>query len=324
MVGLGLATPGNLLLFTFLIGAAGALTVPAWQAVVTQLVPKEDLPPAIAANSVGVNIVAPSARRSAARSSPPWALPRRSGSTPCPISASSAPCCGGGESDIAHALPAERFGRRMTAGLRYARHNPHLRATLVRAVGFFLFASAYWALLPLVARTQIAGGPGFYGVLLGVIGAGAVSGAFLLPWLKARLGPDRLMAVGRARPGDGDGALRHCPRAARSRLWRARSPARHGSPSLATLSVSAQVALPDWVRGRGLALVHDGVLRLPDARQRGLGRGRGAASDCRRRIFSPLPAPSLAIPLTWRWKLQTGAGHRPDAVDALAGADHSP
>ena len=56
MVGLGLATPGNLLLFTFLIGAAGALTVPAWQAVVPRLVPKDDLPPAIAANSVGVNI----------------------------------------------------------------------------------------------------------------------------------------------------------------------------------------------------------------------------------------------------------------------------
>ena len=40
IVGLGLATPGNLLLFTFLIGAAGAMTVPAWQALVTYLVPK--------------------------------------------------------------------------------------------------------------------------------------------------------------------------------------------------------------------------------------------------------------------------------------------
>ena len=40
MVGLGLATPANLLLFTFLIGAAGAMTVPAWQAVVPQLVPR--------------------------------------------------------------------------------------------------------------------------------------------------------------------------------------------------------------------------------------------------------------------------------------------
>src|ERR1700678_3572956 len=56
MVGLGLATPLNLLVSTFLIGAAGALTIPAWQAVVPPLVPKSDLHPAIAANSVGVNI----------------------------------------------------------------------------------------------------------------------------------------------------------------------------------------------------------------------------------------------------------------------------
>jgi len=56
MVGFGLATPGNLLLSTFLIGAAGALTVPAWQSVVPLLVPRDDLPAGIAANSVGVNI----------------------------------------------------------------------------------------------------------------------------------------------------------------------------------------------------------------------------------------------------------------------------
>ena len=56
MVGFGLATPGNLLLFTLLLGAAGALTGPAWQAVVPLLVPRDDLPAGIAANSVGVNI----------------------------------------------------------------------------------------------------------------------------------------------------------------------------------------------------------------------------------------------------------------------------
>ena len=56
MVGFGLATPGNLLLSTFLIGAAGALTVPAWQSVVPLLVPRDDLPAGITANSVGVNI----------------------------------------------------------------------------------------------------------------------------------------------------------------------------------------------------------------------------------------------------------------------------
>jgi MFS family permease len=56
IVWLGLVTPGNLLLFTFLIGVGGALTAPAWQAIVPQLVPKEDLHPAVAANSVGVNV----------------------------------------------------------------------------------------------------------------------------------------------------------------------------------------------------------------------------------------------------------------------------
>jgi Transmembrane secretion effector len=77
-------------------------------------------------------------------------------------------------------LPAEPFGQAVLTGLRYARFSPPLLATMSRAAGFSLFASAYWALLPLVAREQIAGGPALYGVLLGVIGASAVGGAFFL------------------------------------------------------------------------------------------------------------------------------------------------
>src|SRR4029077_19535726 len=56
MVTLDLATPTNLLVFTFLIGAFSALTAPAWQSVTPQLVPRQDLLPAIAINSVGFNI----------------------------------------------------------------------------------------------------------------------------------------------------------------------------------------------------------------------------------------------------------------------------
>ena len=47
-----------------------------------------------------------------------------------------------------------------------------------------------------MARNQISGGPELYGILLGAIGAGAVGGAFALPWFNRRLGPDRLVAIG--------------------------------------------------------------------------------------------------------------------------------
>jgi predicted MFS family arabinose efflux permease len=307
IVGLGLATPGNLLLFTFLIGAAGALTVPAWQAVVPQLVPKADLPPAIAANSVGVNIsralgpalggltisaygiVAPfwinTLSNLAIVGSLLWWRPaKRSGTL----------------------LPAERFGQAILVGLRYARHNPHLRATLIRAAGFFLFASAYWALLPLVARQRITCGPGLYGVLLGAIGVGAVAGAFLLPWLKSKLGPDRLMALGALGQAIAM-VLYGLAREPATALLASLIAGASWIAALATLSISTQVALPDWVRGRGLALyttVFFGCLTL----------GSAAWGEIAVLVGLPLAhflaagGAVAAIALTWPWKLQTGAG----------------
>jgi predicted MFS family arabinose efflux permease len=293
--------------FTFLIGAAGAMTVPAWQAVVTYLLPRDDLPPAIAANSVGVNIsraigpalggltisgygiVAPFWINAASYlgivASLLWWRPRTRAGT---------------------LLPAERFGQAMLAGLRYARHNRHLRATLTRAAGFFLFASAYWALLPLVAREQIGGGPDLYGVLLGVIGAGAVAGAFLLPWAKARLGADRLMALGAL----GQAIAMLLYGIAREPLTALAASAIAGASwigALATLSVSAQVALPDWVRARGLALyttVFFGCLTLGSAAWGEVAVLVGLANA----HFLAAAGAVAAIALTWRWKLQTGTG----------------
>jgi MFS family permease len=306
MVGLGLATPLNLLVSTFLIGAAGALTIPAWQAVVPQLVPKSDLPPAIAANSVGMNISR--------------ALGPALGGVTISVYGIVAPFWINAASNLAIVgallwwrpaarpgkLPSERFGHAIVAGLRYARHNRHLRATLIRAAGFFLFASAYWALLPLVARQQIAGGPGLYGVLLGVIGVGAVGGAFFLPWLKARLGPDRLMALGAL----GQAAamvlygIAHEPEMA---LLASAIAGASWIAALAMLTVSAQVALPDWVRGRGLALystVFFGCLGLGSAAWGEVAEFVGLPVA----LFLAAAGAVAAIMLTSPWKLQTGAG----------------
>jgi MFS family permease len=305
LVTLHLATPGNLLLFTFLINAAGALTSPAWQSVVTQLVPRGDLPAAIAANSVGVNIsraLGPALGGliivALGIAAPFWL------NAICNVAVIIALLWWRPASKPSTLLPAERFGQAMWAGLRYSRHNPHLRATLARASGFFLFSSAFWALLPLVARSQIAGGPELYGILLGVIGAGAVGGAFALPMLKAKWGPDVLMALATAGTAVAMAlfGLAHEPIAALAASVIAGA---SWIAALATLNVSAQVALPDWVRGRGLAVFATaffGCVTLGSAVW-----GEVAA-------YTGLPLAHLAgaagllatIPLTWRWKLQTG------------------
>jgi MFS family permease len=307
MVEFGHVTPGTLLLFMFLIGAGGALSAPAWQSVVPQLVPAQDLAPAVAANSVGINIsraVGPALAGTiiglAGIAAPFWLNALSNLGVIGALLWWRAPLTG------ASRLPAERFASAMRMGFRHARHNPHLRATLIRAVAFFLFASAYWALLPLVARNQIAGGPALYGVLLGAIGAGAVGGAFALPWAKSRLGPD-LMVVAATVGTAVSLVLFGLARVPIVALVASILAGASWIAVLANLNVSAQVALPDWVRGRGLAIfvtVFFGSMTL----------GSGVWGEIADIAGLPLThfiaaaGALLAIPLTRRWKLQTGAG----------------
>lgn len=306
LVWLGFINPPVLLLFTFLLGAGAAFTAPAWQSVVPSLVPRQDLAAAVASNGVGVNI---------SRAIGPalggviigglgigapfwlnalsnfgvigalwWWRPSTSGS---------------------HALPAERLTSALVVGLRHARYNPHLRATLIRAAAFFFFASTYWALLPLVARNQIAGGPALYGILLGAVGAGAVGGAFGLPWMKATFGPDRLVALGTVGTAislilfgfarESVVALVACIVAGIS--WIA---------VLATLNVSAQVSLPDWVRGRGLAMfvtVFFGAMTAGSVTWGQVASMLGLPAA----HFIAAGGALIGIVLSWSWKLQGGS-----------------
>jgi MFS family permease len=307
LVSADLATPETLLLFMFLIGTFGAIEAPAWQAIVPQLVPKQDLGSAVAANSVGINIsraIGPALAgiiiAGFGIAAPFWLdavsnvgvigvfLWWRSGQAP------------------PHSLPAEKVTTAIRTGFRYVRNNRHLRATLARSVGFFLFASAYWALLPLVARNQIGGGPELYGILLGAIGAGAVGSAFVLPKLKAKIGPDILVAVGEIGTAT-----------SLALFGLSREPIMAASASviagmcwiavLASLNVSAQVALPDWVRGRGLAMyvtVFFGTMAVGSV----LWGAMAGVLGLPLAHFIAAGGALAAVPLTSRWKLQTGAG----------------
>ncbi len=331
LVALHRVTPSLLLVLTFLSSAAAALAVPAWQAVVPQLVGRDKLPQAIALNSVGINISRAIGPALAGLNIAYWGI-----AAPFWLNAISNLGVIGAlfwwraGMVSARQLPPERFGTAVVVGLRHWRYNPHLRATLTRAAGFFLFASAYWALLPLVAHDQISGGPELYGLLLGAIGAGAIAGSFGLPRLKALLGPDRLVALGSAGT-----AL------ALVLFGSAHQPALAFAASivagvswitvLAVLNVSAQLALPGWVRGRGLAayaVVMFGALTL------GSWVWGEVSSLINLSVAHYIAAAGAlaGIPLLRRWKLQTGAGldltpsmHWPDPVlAATVGTDCGP
>jgi MFS family permease len=324
LVTLNAVTPAVLLLFTFLVGILAALETPAWQAIVPLLVPQPALTSAIAVNSVGVNIsrvIGPALTGGVILGlgiAAPFWLDAVSNLGVIAVIFFWCP-----PARPAHALPAEHLTSAIRGGVRYARNNRQLRATLARAVGFFLFASAYWALLPVVARSQLGGGPTLYGVLLGAIGAGAVGGAVVLPRLKGKSGADGVVSLGEAGT-----AVALVLFGLAHEAWVAALACLIAGVSwiavLASLNVSAQVALPDWVRGRGLAAyvtVFFGTMTVGSALWGLLADRVGLPAA----HYLAAGGAVLALFLTRRWRLQSGperdltpSMHWPEPV--LAGA----
>lgn len=187
-----LVTPGILLGATFLLGVGAAMAAPPFQAIVPELVDKRDLSAAVALNSLGINI--------SRAIGPALAGLILSFAGPAVVFLLNALSVLGvivvllrwKPAPKVQRLPPEHFLPAVRAGLRYVHAAPVLRVVLIRAVAFFSFGSAAWALLPLVARNQLGLGAGGYGGLLACIGVGAVGGALILPRLRKRLSADAL------------------------------------------------------------------------------------------------------------------------------------
>lgn len=318
IVAIEMMTPLLLLAFTFLIGTGAAFMAPAWQAIVPSLVPRDNLQPAIALNSMGINVA-----RAIGPALAGFLIASISLAAPFMLNAAS-------HLVIIAALffwrappaperkfPPEPLFGSMITGLRHARYNAALKATLLRSFGFFLFASAYWALLPLVARNLEGGGAELYGLLLGAVGVGAVTGAFLLPPIRKRVDMNRLVAI-----GTGVTAL------AMVLLGSARDPV-FALPAaflggfgwicvLTSLNVSAQTALPNWVRARGLAIalmVFFGCMAVGSAIWGQLAANTSTGTT----LMVAASGAILAIPLTWKAKL--GQGENLDLTPAMSWAD---
>jgi MFS family permease len=249
----GWITPGLLLTFTFLIGCGTAFNGPSWQASVGDMVPRADLPGAVALNSMGFNIarsVGPAIGGlivAAAGAAAAFAVNAASYVGLIGVLARWRPAI------PAPTLPRERLGTAMAAGLRYVAMSPNIGMVLIRAALFGMAASAISALLPLVARNLLGGGPLTYGLLLGAFGAGAVGGAFLSGRLRYALSTEALVrwssvAFGAASAVAGLSAalpLTMLALAVAGAGW---------VLALSTFNVTVQLSAPRWVVGRALAL----------------------------------------------------------------------
>lgn len=238
---------------TFVAGVGAALMGPVWQSIVPELVARPQLKSAVALNSLGVNI-----SRSIGPALGGLLLAGVGAGATYLADVSSyvfviATLLWWKRPPAADDGLAERFPGAFRAGLRYARASSELHRTLLRAAMFFPFGASVWALMPLVSRDLLGGDAGFYGVILGAVGAGAIAGAVALPWLRARFDGDAilmgaalltspcvaLLALGPPKPAALALALLI------GGAWIA---------ALTTLSGTAQGVLPNWVRGRGLAV----------------------------------------------------------------------
>jgi MFS family permease len=301
----GALGPAELLAFTFAIGVGSTLLAPAFLAIVPELVAREEIPAAVSLNGMSMNL---------ARAAGPA------------LGGLVVAAAGAGATFLANAasflgmiavlarwrrtpregrLPPEELFGAMRAGLRYERHSPPMGVVLARVAGFVAPASAVWALLPLYARDDLALGPTGYGALLGFFGAGAVAAAVGLPGLRTRLGAEGVATAAALAFAAAQVLLGAVPKLATAALALAVSGAAWLA-LLTTLSAAAQMALPAWVRARGLAaylLVLFGGLALGSALW-----GAVAESIGVRHAFELSGAAVALARLFWRARLPEGEG----------------
>jgi MFS family permease len=236
-----------LLVLTFANGIGLALRWPVFAAIVPEIVPRSHLPAAIAMNvSRIVGPVVAGALIAAAGTEFVYAL-----NAAASIGAALAIRTWKREPRVS-ALPGERFLGAMRVGMTYVRESPGMHAVLLRVAMFFFHSAALLALLPLEAK-RLQGGAGGFTLLLASMGAGAIATALMLPRLRADASRNRIVWTGTVLQAAAMAGVAVVPK-----LWMA-VPLMvvAGAAWIAvanTLTLAAQMSLPNWVRARGMSI----------------------------------------------------------------------
>ena len=248
----GRMPPALLLSFTFAVGAGQAMLSPTWQSLITELVPREEFAAATRLDMVSVNVSRAAGPAVAGFVIALWGVP--------PVFALNV-ATGAVLLIILIAwrrptitLPQrERFVPALRSGSRYVRHEPVIRAILLRFASFIFPAGAVWALLPLIADRQLGLAASGYGILFSALGVGAVAAALGLGRLTQHLSSNQVLAVA----GIGF-ALAFAGVAVTSSIWVAVPllvVCGFGwTATVATVISELQLFLPGWVRARAIAI----------------------------------------------------------------------
>ncbi len=312
---LGLVTPEILLAFCFVVGSGMALFGPAWQSSVSEQVPAETLPSAVALNGISYNIarsfgpaiggivVATAGAVAAFAINAMLYIPllvvlflwRR-------ISEPSR-------------LPRERLNRAIVSGVRYIANSPSIRIVLGRTLLTGLIGGSVSALMPLVARDLLHGGAQTYGIMLGAFGMGAVIGALNIAEVRKRM--------------SGEAAVRACTLTMASAITAvalSRQPVLTAAAlvvagaawmlAVALFNIGVQLSAPRWVAGRSLAAFQASIAGGIAIGSWGWGRLTDAAGVETALLVSA--ALMFASPLLGRWLTMPPVDARAEAAELLA------
>ena len=255
----GAMTPALLLALTFANGVGLAMRWPVFAAIVPELVPRIQLPAALALNGIAMNasrIVGPLvAGALIASAGTAWVFVLNAA-----LSVVSGFVIMRWRRDhVPSPLGRERLLSAMRVGLQFVRQSARLRAVLLRVALFFLHSTALLALLPLVARGLQGGDAGTFTLLLAAMGSGAIVAAMYLPRLRQMMARDTLVLRATLLQSVSTALMAVAPNvyiAVPAMLLNGMA----WITCANSLSVSAQLALPDWVRARGMSMYQMAIM----------------------------------------------------------------
>jgi len=312
---LSLVTPEILLAFCFIVGSGMALFGPAWQSSVSEQVPPETLPSAVALNGISYNI---------ARSFGPA------------IGGIVVAAAGAVAAFAANAvlyipllvvlflwrrtsepsrLPRERLNRAIVSGVRYIANSPSIKIVLARTMVTGLIGGSISALMPLVARDLLHGGAQTYGIMLGAFGMGAVVGALNIAEVRKRLSGEAAVRACALSMGGAIAAVA----VSREPVITAAALVVAGAVwmlAVALFNIGVQLSAPRWVAGRSLAAFQASIAGGIAIGSWVWGRLTDAAGVEAALLVSAMLM--LASPLLGRWLRMPRVGARNEDAEVLA------